>query len=597
MSTSQPTPGRPKNPLEEGDNASLLRHQIHMPETGERVGQNRILELVAEGGMANVYKVWQEDLEIVRAIKILKPGFDEESKKRLATEAKISAHLRHPNIVEIYGLNFWHETIPYLEMEFIDGFSLKNLIERHRALPCTFSMALVYFICNALHYAHNQVFTLYGKTYEGIVHRDIKPANILLTRSGVPKLADFGIARPLDISLHTVGHMVMGTFTYLSPEQLNGEPLDRRSDIYSLGNVLYECITGAKVFPQRTLTELIKDKMKNNYRPIESLGVEVPKRLVGIVEKSMDIKCDRRYDTADEFGKELFDVFSKSTTDTPEQACTGYLSGHEAIDGGGIKRRSLVSPLAVFSVCFFLLAMVSVLVLTGVVKTDMLRGHKPPSPAVESAVPGPADTSPAADRVQAAPEKNTAAPAFPADAAVRRDTAAKPRKPAGADRLVLGCASARSGQWAEAITLLSAALAAPLPDSSRNLALVCLLESYLGEKDLAQARAIADAQQVNDGYFFLLCGETYLKSSMVEAAIESFVKARTVPSRYRQSLSKDATYLWATALSEAYMVKPNSGNRRACLRAWQVFTAGFCGRPDPLGQCRDAQERIRALSE
>jgi serine/threonine protein kinase len=596
MNTSQPTPGRPTDPLQEGDEASLLRHQIHMPETGERVGQNRILELVAEGGMANVYKVWQEDLEIVRAIKILKPGFDEESKKRLATEAKISAHLRHPNIVEIYGLNFWRDTIPYLEMEFIDGFSLKNLIERHRALPCTFSMALVYFICNALHYAHNQVFTLYGKTYEGIVHRDIKPANILLTRNGVPKLADFGIARPLDISLHTVGHMVMGTFTYLSPEQFNGEPLDRRSDIYSLGNVLYECITGAKVFPQRTLTELIKDKMKNNYRPIESLGIEVPKRLVGIVEKSMDIKCDRRYATAEEFGKELLDVFTKSTLDTPDQALIGYLSGQEAIDGGGIKQKNLFSPLAVFSFCFFLFALVLVLVLTGVVKTDLFRGHRTPSPAVELVVPEPPETS-SADRVRPAPEKTAAAREFPADAAVRRDTAAKPRRPAGADRLALGCAAARGGQWTEAITLLSAALASPLPDSSRNLALVCLLESYLGEKDLAQARAIANEQQVNDGYFFLLCGETYLKSSMIDAAIESFVKARTVPSRYRKSLSKDATYLWATALSEAYTVKPNSGNRRACLRAWQVFTAGFCGRVDPLGQCRDAQERLKALME
>ncbi|HAJ80559.1 MAG TPA: hypothetical protein DCO75_12410, partial [Fibrobacteres bacterium] len=201
---------------------------IDMPEVGQRIGPNRILELVAEGGMANVYKVWHEGLEVVRAIKILKPGFNEETKQRLHTEAKISAHLHHPNIVEIYSVNFWKDAVPYIEMEYIDGFSLKDLLKYQKKAHFTFAVSIAYFVCNALNYAHNQVFTLYGKTYQGVVHRDIKPANILISRSGIVKLADFGIAKPSEISIHTVGQKVMGTFSYLCPEQLNGDPLDYR---------------------------------------------------------------------------------------------------------------------------------------------------------------------------------------------------------------------------------------------------------------------------------------------------------------------------------------------------------------------------------
>jgi serine/threonine-protein kinase len=191
-----------------------------MPQAGDHLGYYRIIELIAAGGMANVYKAWHEQLEVVRAIKILKPGFDDESKSRLETEAKISANLRHSNIVEIYGMGYWN-TIPYLEMEYIDGPSLKELLEKNGRLPIDFSIALIHSLCAALQFAYNQDLTLYGKVYDGLIHRDLKPANVIISSKGIVKLADFGIARPSEVSLHTVNGKVMGTFAYLSPEQLN----------------------------------------------------------------------------------------------------------------------------------------------------------------------------------------------------------------------------------------------------------------------------------------------------------------------------------------------------------------------------------------
>ncbi|MDO5577238.1 MAG: serine/threonine-protein kinase, partial [Fibrobacter sp.] len=222
--------------LETAEESAENNDQLLKP--GDRLEHCRITELIAAGGMANVYKVWHEKLEVVRAVKILKPGFSEETKSRLETEAKISANLRHVNIVEIYGLQYWNG-IPYIEMEYVDGSSLKDLLDSNVRFPIDLAISITHFVCKALQFAHNQDMTLYGKIYDGLVHRDIKPANILISSKGVVKLADFGIARPSEVSMHTVGSKVMGTFAYLSPEQFNSEPLDLRSDIYSLGTVLY----------------------------------------------------------------------------------------------------------------------------------------------------------------------------------------------------------------------------------------------------------------------------------------------------------------------------------------------------------------------
>ncbi|NLE01164.1 MAG: serine/threonine protein kinase, partial [Fibrobacter sp.] len=194
MSTSQTDSTWKSNSSEPAKNEQMLK-------AGDKLGHCRVIELIAAGGMANVYKVWHEQLEVVRAIKILKPGFSDESRGRLETEAKISANLHHHNIVEIYGMGYWN-TIPYIEMEFVDGPSLKELLERYHKLPYQLAVSICHAVCVALQFAFNQDMTLYGKVYDGLIHRDIKPANILISSQGKIKLADFGIARPSEVSLH-----------------------------------------------------------------------------------------------------------------------------------------------------------------------------------------------------------------------------------------------------------------------------------------------------------------------------------------------------------------------------------------------------------
>ena len=236
--------------------------ELPMPMVGDKIGPNRVDLLVGEGGMANVYKVWHEGLEVVRAVKVLKKANHQESKERFLTEAKILADINDPNIVEIHNIGYIDRRIPFIEMEFIEGTSIKNLIARHQRLPPTVALSIAYFTSLALHYAHVKNYTLYGKVYHGLIHRDIKPDNIVISKEGIVKLMDFGVARPSEVSLHTVGAKIVGTLIYLSPEQLNGTPLDHRSDLFSLGTVLYEMISGNRVFPHKSLQELVQKKLK-----------------------------------------------------------------------------------------------------------------------------------------------------------------------------------------------------------------------------------------------------------------------------------------------------------------------------------------------
>jgi serine/threonine-protein kinase len=292
-------------------------YQVQMPKIGDRVGPNRIVELIGEGGMANVFKVWHEGLEVTRALKILKNASDKEARERFFTEAKILADIHYPNIVEIHNIGYWEQKTPFLEMEFVDGSSIRQLLTERNRLPLQVALTIAYFTCQSLHYAHTKDYTLYGKVYKGLIHRDIKPDNIIVSKDGIVKLMDFGIARPSEVSLHTIGGKVMGSLAYLSPEQLDGKDIDHRSDIFSLGSVLYEMITGQRAYPQKTISELVRHKSKGEYAPIDSFDIDIPASLKDVIDRSMSLNLMIRYGTAAEFGSALYAEFRNISDRSP----------------------------------------------------------------------------------------------------------------------------------------------------------------------------------------------------------------------------------------------------------------------------------------
>ncbi|MBN1576322.1 MAG: CHASE2 domain-containing protein [Chitinispirillaceae bacterium] len=263
-----------------------------------------IVRLLGTGGMADVYLVWHPRLEAYRAVKVMKPGCSENFLSRFETEIRIIAKLDHPNIVHCYNAGQWH-SLPYLEMEYVHGASMEEIIKNWNNITVEQALFVGIQVCRALYYAHNQIMTIYGKTYRGIVHRDLKPANIMLSRSGQIKLTDFGIARPGTVSLHTVDTgSVVGTLPYLAPEQLDQHELTASADIYALGTTLYELIAGERAFPQVEIPALLRAKSIGAYKPL-ARAAQVAPEIAGIIDTAMAVDAAKRFADAQAFGEAL----------------------------------------------------------------------------------------------------------------------------------------------------------------------------------------------------------------------------------------------------------------------------------------------------
>jgi len=281
-------------------------------------GRYRILRRLGSGGMANVYLAEDEDLGRRVAIKILNDRYaaDELFNERFRREAKSAAALSHPNIVSIYDRGE-ADGRSYIAMEVIEGRSLKELILTSGALPISEAVEYAKRILNALRFAHRN----------GIIHRDIKPHNILLGAEERLKVTDFGIARA-GASQMTEAGSIMGTAQYLSPEQARGAPVTAASDLYSVGIVLYEMLTGKTPFTGDSPIEIAMKHLNEAPRPPSELRPEIPPELDQIVLRALAKDPAERYQAAEEFSADL-DRVEAGIPIAPETtaAATAVLTG------------------------------------------------------------------------------------------------------------------------------------------------------------------------------------------------------------------------------------------------------------------------------
>ncbi|MDR0305777.1 MAG: serine/threonine protein kinase [Chitinispirillales bacterium] len=267
---------------------------LQLPREGDKIGSGIVLSLISTGGSAAVYKTWVEALELHRAVKVMHPDATEDIRDRIKTEARISSKLVHPNIVHVYHYGETAAGLPFLEMDFVSGHTLAALIAKRGALPLPIALAVVLGTLEGLHYAHTVNYTLYGVAHTSVMHRDIKPANVILSiDTGFARLMDFGIARPVEVSIHTVADTVPGSVRYMPPEACAGGDCDMRSDIYQIGLLLYECVRGLPAFGQTDLTSLLAAKSASTYAPVET-----DRRAALIIEKCMQHDPAKRYQSA-----------------------------------------------------------------------------------------------------------------------------------------------------------------------------------------------------------------------------------------------------------------------------------------------------------
>jgi hypothetical protein len=262
-----------------------------------QIGRYQVIERVGKGGMGVLFRGMDPVLDREVAIKLMLVDFsddEEQMRPRFYVEARAAAKLQHRNIVTVFEFAEEGNT-PFIVMEFLRGTSLSARMVSPLPLSLDAKLDVISQLCDALHYAHAQ----------GVVHRDVKPANVFLLTDGTVKLLDFGIAKMTTSTLTRQGD-VLGSASYMSPEQVRGsDTVDGRADIFSVGVVLYELLTGRKPFDADQPTATIVKILNEDPTPIESLAPELPAQLVAAVNRALAKDPDDRFATAGELSKEL----------------------------------------------------------------------------------------------------------------------------------------------------------------------------------------------------------------------------------------------------------------------------------------------------
>jgi CHASE2 domain-containing sensor protein/tRNA A-37 threonylcarbamoyl transferase component Bud32 len=283
------------------DDGTLLIDENTRP----TLGRYEVTKELGKGAMGIVYEGRDPTIGRVTAIKTIRftEEYEEEEAERIKEqffrEAETAGMLSHPHIVTIYDAGEDHD-LSYIAMEFLDGYDLKEHARPDNLLPIRETIGYMADVAEALGYAHSK----------GVVHRDIKPANIMLCRGGMVKVTDFGIARAMASSKTKTG-VVKGTPFYMSPEQITGKKVDGRTDIYSLGVVLYELLTGVQPFRADDLTALIYKITSEAPQPLSELNPKVPKAVAQIVEKALTKDREKRYQKAEHIAQHLRIVAKK----------------------------------------------------------------------------------------------------------------------------------------------------------------------------------------------------------------------------------------------------------------------------------------------
>jgi serine/threonine-protein kinase len=269
----------------------------------DRLGRYEILAELGRGAMGTVYKARDPKIDRLVAIKTISVENSQgnglaEFRERFFREARAAGRLSHPGIVTIYDVDEDSEAGPFIVMEYVEGHTLDQLLAAESE-PVSSRMALdlAEQLAEALHYAHTQ----------GIVHRDIKPANIIVTETGRAKITDFGIAK-LDLTQLTATGHVFGTPSYMSPEQIEGEEVDARSDLFSLGVVLYSMLTGYKPFQGNSAATISYKLVYKDPVPVTALNAALPIHCDYVVSRALAKMPAQRYQTGQKMAEDLQDI-------------------------------------------------------------------------------------------------------------------------------------------------------------------------------------------------------------------------------------------------------------------------------------------------
>jgi tRNA A-37 threonylcarbamoyl transferase component Bud32 len=315
---------------------------------GQTFGPYKITERIGEGGMAVVYKGYQQSLNRYVAIKVLRTELaqDQEFVTRFRREALAVAEMSHPNILHVYDAGYTNGMY-YIVMAFVDGGSLKELVSQG-PVEMDYAVSITTQVADALHHAHQR----------GLIHRDVKPNNILMSRDGRPLLTDFGIAKALHEStgLTRTGTSI-GTPEYMAPEQVQGQKVDGRTDIYALGIVLYEMLVGWVPFSAHTPVAALYKQVNEPPPPPRQANINVPDWLEAVVLKALAKSPHDRFQQASDFSEALRQRQMPRKVPTPVPATARQRAAEPRAER---RRRGPLLPILIGGIVILLLALAAV---------------------------------------------------------------------------------------------------------------------------------------------------------------------------------------------------------------------------------------------
>lgn len=425
--------------------------------TGRTIGNYRIIDRLGEGGMGKVYRAIDTMVEREVALKSLKPEIAAQPGilERFRREAVLLARLNHPTVAQLY--TFFKEGDEfYMVMEYVAGETLERVIQKRGALPWPEALSYAVQILEGISHAHAL----------GILHRDLKPANVILTPSGKVKLMDFGIAQALGAARLTREGRIVGTLEYLAPERIQGKPADVRSDLYSVGVVLFEMLTGRLPFESDSEYELLLAQVQKQPPAPGELGIDLPSAVESAVMSALDKNPDHRYPDAGAFAAALSSLLPAGATSPVSERNAGLKPTRLAVEpaevpvktapswlerlAAGLPRTPGKRMIWLGAVCVALLLVVTAVTIgrirsnrtapppAGEIKTGSTAQTafppdvQAPSPAPATIPFNPVEFTSAPKAKAVAPKQSgsrISAPAAPSNETTPSDTAAAPAKP------------------------------------------------------------------------------------------------------------------------------------------------------------------------
>jgi len=420
-------------------------------------------------------------------------------------------------------------------------------------------------ICRALSYAHNHEYILSGKSCKGVIHCDIKPANIMISETGIIKLMDFGIAHPSSDTDPSEKSSITGSLQYMSPEQLNSRPLDHRSDLYSLGVLLYELLSGTKAFPANSIKELIQKRKRNEFSPLGIFCKNISVKARTIVEKLMEVDPDNRFQSADELMEEIEKSYHKLAEENPEVLISRFLAGEKIKNISRVKFPKLTRLSLIFlllSSCIFLIFVWNSKKNTGF---NFIQANPSPVDPLNktSSAPLSQESIPATTVVNNNNMKRQSTMANPASV---KTGASSGKKTTVQPRSKLAQSSQPSVKEVESV--LSSASTAP--DEVNDATILDEIKRLVNEGQLSQAERMLQEFPINDGEYHLLYAELHLNRKRTKAAMQEAEKAlRIAAARISPSeLREKVLYYKAKVLSMEYENAPDKQNGQKAMEAW-----------------------------